>query len=37
MNKYLPTIGHVLLAIIFLLSGFGKIMDFSGTQQHMAS
>jgi putative oxidoreductase len=36
MKNYLPTLGRVLLAIIFLLSGIGKIADFGGTQQYMA-
>lgn len=30
-------IGRILLALIFVLSGFGKIMQFSGTEQMMAA
>ena len=37
MQRYLPLIGRILIALIFLLSAFGKITDFSGTQQYMAS
>ncbi|MEM9664561.1 MAG: DoxX family protein [Bacteroidota bacterium] len=37
MQRYLPLIGRVLLALIFLLSGVGKIGDFAGTQEYMAA
>src|ERR1700685_4583860 len=30
-------IGRILLALIFVLSGFGKILQFSGTEQMMAA
>jgi putative oxidoreductase len=35
--RYLVMLGRVLLSIIFLLSGLGKIMDWNGTAQIMAS
>jgi putative oxidoreductase len=35
--RYLVMFGRVLLSIIFLLSGLGKIMDWNGTAQIMAS
>ena len=37
MKGLAPLIGRILIAQIFLASGFGKIMDFAGTQQYMAS
>jgi len=36
MQKFIPLIGRIFLALIFLISGFGKIADFSGTQLYMA-
>ena len=36
MNNLAPLIGRILIAQIFLMSGFGKIFDFAGTQQYMA-
>lgn len=35
MEKYGPIIGRVLIALIFILSVFGKITDFSGTIGYM--
>src|SRR5215469_14000608 len=35
MNQYLNPIGRILLALIFLLSGVGKISDQAGTIQYM--
>lgn len=37
MNRYLPLIGRILLGLIFVMSGFSKIANFSGTAQFMAS
>ena len=37
MNHYLPLIARVLLSAIFIKSGFGKISNFAGTQEFMAS
>ena len=37
MQRYLPLLGRVLISLIFLMSAFGKIADFGGTQQYMAS
>lgn len=36
-RQYGPVIGRVLMAIIFLKSGFGKIAGFAGTAGFMAS
>lgn len=36
-HSYLPLLGRILLAAIFLMSGLNKIMDPQGTQQYMAS
>lgn len=36
-EKVLNLIGRILLAHIFILSGFNKIMGYSGTQQYMES
>ncbi|PEN14107.1 DoxX family protein [Longibacter salinarum] len=35
MNAYFPTIGRILLGLIFVASGFNKVMQFEGTQQYM--
>jgi putative oxidoreductase len=35
MNQYLNLVGRILLALIFLLSGVGKISDPAGTIQYM--
>lgn len=37
MDKYLNVAGRVLLAHIFIISGYGKIVGFAGTQAYMAS
>lgn len=37
VRKYSPVIGRVLIALIFVLSGFGKIMNFNGTLGFMQS
>ena len=37
MNQYLPLVARVLLSVIFLKSGFGKIFNFATTQDYMAS
>jgi len=40
MNQYQPwglLAGRLLLAYIFVLSGFGKIMSFAGTAKYMAA
>ena len=37
MQKFIPLIARLLLSAIFLISAFGKISNFSGTQQYMAS
>lgn len=37
LNRYAPLSGRILLSAIFLMSGFGKITDFSGTTGYMAS
>jgi putative oxidoreductase len=35
MNQYLNLVGRVLLALIFVLSGVGKLSNPSGTMQYM--
>jgi putative oxidoreductase len=37
MQKFTPLIGRIFLSAIFLMSGLGKIANFSGTQQYMAA
>jgi len=37
MNKFIPLIGRILLSAIFLMSAFGKIANFAGTQQYMSA
>ena len=37
LNKSLLVIGRILMGIIFVESGFGKIMDFDGTAAYMAA
>jgi putative oxidoreductase len=37
ITRFLPVIGRVLIALIFLLSGLGKIAAPSGTQAYIAS
>ncbi|MEO1386745.1 MAG: DoxX family protein [Cyanobacteria bacterium J06634_6] len=37
VQKYMPLIARTFLAVIFLNSGIGKLFDFAGTQQQIAS
>lgn len=37
INKFGPLVGRTLLALIFLISGIGKIGGFAGTAGYMAS
>ena len=37
INKSFLVVGRVLLGLIFITSGYGKLMDFSGTAAHMES
>jgi putative oxidoreductase len=37
IEKFGPVVGRILLALIFLLSGFGKITGFAGTAGYMAA
>ena len=37
MDKYLPVIGRIMLAQIFLLAGINKISGYAGTQGYMDS
>ena len=37
VKHYGPLVGRILLALIFLISGYGKIGGFSGTAGYMAS
>lgn len=37
VRQYGPLVGRVLMALIFLKSGFGKITGFAGTAGYMAS
>jgi|SRR3990167_8208298 len=37
MQSLVPLIGRVLIAAIFLISGYGKIMDPQGAMQYMSS
>src|SRR5262245_42514676 len=34
-NRYVPVLGRLLMSVIFLLSGFNKLMDWSGTEAFM--
>jgi len=36
-GRYAPLAGRILIAVIFLLSGFGKLGNWSGTEAMMAS
>jgi putative oxidoreductase len=36
-KRYMPLTGRVLLSLIFIISGWGKLMNFSGTAAYMAS
>ena len=37
MNQYLPLLSRILICIIFLMAGFGKIMDPQGTMKYMTA
>ena len=37
IEKFGPLLGRILIALLFLLSGFGKITGFAGTAGYMAS
>lgn len=37
MEKYATLAGRVLIALIFIMAGFGKITDFAGTQAYMTA
>ncbi|HCE08965.1 MAG TPA: DoxX family protein [Oxalobacteraceae bacterium] len=37
LNRYGPLAGRILIALIFVLSGFGKITGFEGTVGYIAS
>lgn len=37
LNNYLPLAARVLMAVLFLLAGFGKTADVAGTAGYMAS
>ena len=37
IESCLTLLGRILLSLIFILSGFGKIGDWSGTASYMAS
>ena len=36
-RPYLELTGRILISLIFLVAGIGKIMDWSGTAEHMAT
>lgn len=37
LNPYFPPLGRIMIALIFLLSGFGKLTGIEGTQAYMES
>ena len=37
LNRYGPLVGRILIALIFVLSGFSKLMGFEGTLGYIAS
>lgn len=37
LRQYAPTVGRILLALIFIMSGYSKIGGFAGTQGYMES
>ena len=37
MDKWLNLVGRILLAVIFIVAGFGKITGYAGTAAYMAS
>jgi putative oxidoreductase len=36
-TRFLPAIGRLLIAVIFVLAGFGKVMDPAGTMAYIGS
>ncbi|MEO1131688.1 MAG: DoxX family protein [Cyanobacteria bacterium J06639_1] len=36
-NRYIPLVARTFLAVIFVQTGFAKVLNFSGTQQQIAS
>lgn len=37
MNSIIPLVARILMALIFVLAGYGKIAGYEGTQAYMAS
>ena len=37
INRFGPLVGRILIALIFVMSGFGKITGFAGTVGYIAS
>lgn len=37
LNKYIPLVSRILLGLIFVLAGFGKLMDPAGTAGYISS
>jgi putative oxidoreductase len=37
LNRYGPLVGRILIALIFVLSGFGKVTGFEGTVGYISS
>lgn len=37
MKNFIPLIGRILLAALFIMAGYGKVMQPGGTQQYIAS
>ncbi|HEU4622274.1 MAG TPA: DoxX family protein [Burkholderiaceae bacterium] len=37
MQRWLPTLGRLMIAAIFLWSGYGKVMSFTGSVAYIAS
>lgn len=37
LTRYTPLVGRILLAFIFVMSGYGKIVGFAGTAGYVAS
>lgn len=37
LSKFAPLVGRILMAVIFVLSGIGKVGNFAGTAGYMAS
>jgi putative oxidoreductase len=36
-TRYLPALGRLLIAVLFILAGFGKVMSPAGTQAYIAA